>query len=242
MPETCPFPDALPVLSAGRHRDPRDGGCAMEWASLLAGERWSDHPACTHALLAQLTRSVNDLVGDRTRTALAHLVPALVGLRSDDRAWAQEIASVTVRHALRHSRPSDRRDLVVALLTLDHLLAASDGRSPSQRRPATTRLLAALPPADVAWAERFTRAMGAPRHVRGMTRRVVDVSVAAVAASPDADPALVAMLADAVGTCRALTRRPERAAVPGAAARAADGLELVAALTGAPEEGGARTS
>jgi len=28
----------------------------MEFASYLAGERWSDHPACTHPLLAVLAR------------------------------------------------------------------------------------------------------------------------------------------------------------------------------------------
>ncbi|GCD19428.1 hypothetical protein CTKZ_09900 [Cellulomonas algicola] len=216
MVDSSAFPDALPVLSAGRHRHPRDGGCAMEWASLLAGERWSDHPACTDPLLAHLTRSVNDLVGDRARTALAHLVPTLVGVRGDDATWALEVASVAVRHALRRARPADRRDLVVAVLTLDHLLAAPDARPPARRRPATTALLATVPAGDVAWAERFTRAMGAPRRVRGLARRVVEVSVATVAALPDADDALVALLEDAVDTCRALARRtaPDTTAAP----------------------------
>ncbi|QHT57271.1 hypothetical protein GXP71_15100 [Cellulomonas sp. H30R-01] len=225
MLDSSSFPDALPVLSAGRHRNPRDGGCAMEWASLLAGERWSDHPACTDPLLAHLTRSVNDLVGDRAREALAHLVPTLVGLRGDDATWALEVASVSVRHAVRQARPVDRRDLVVAVLTLDHLLAASDARPPTRRRPATTALLATVPPGDAAWAERFTRAMGAPRRVRGLTRRVVEVSVATVAAAPDADDALVAMLSDAVGTCQGLARRPGRDAAapePAAPARPAE--------------------
>ena len=30
----------------------------MEFASFLAGERWSDHPACTHPLLAGVARDV----------------------------------------------------------------------------------------------------------------------------------------------------------------------------------------
>jgi hypothetical protein len=41
-------PALVPVLSAGRHRTPRTGACFMEFASYLAGERWSDHPTCTH--------------------------------------------------------------------------------------------------------------------------------------------------------------------------------------------------
>ena len=50
------FPSVMPILSAGRHRSPRQGACFMEFASYLAGERWSDHPACTHPLLAALAR------------------------------------------------------------------------------------------------------------------------------------------------------------------------------------------
>ena len=32
----------------------------MEMASYLAGERWSDHPKCTHPLVASVARMVND--------------------------------------------------------------------------------------------------------------------------------------------------------------------------------------
>lgn len=39
-------PELLPVLSPGKHRNPRKGACFMEFASYLAGERWSDHPPC----------------------------------------------------------------------------------------------------------------------------------------------------------------------------------------------------
>ena len=51
---TSTLPDGLPILSRGRHRNPKRGACFMELASVLAGERWSDHPSCTHPLLAQL--------------------------------------------------------------------------------------------------------------------------------------------------------------------------------------------
>ncbi|GAA1225095.1 hypothetical protein GCM10009655_24890 [Rhodoglobus aureus] len=51
-------PDFMPVLSAGCHRAPRKGGCFMEFASYLAGEKWSDHPSCTHPALAVVPRDV----------------------------------------------------------------------------------------------------------------------------------------------------------------------------------------
>ena len=47
-------PDLVPILSRGKHRNPRKGACFMELASYLAGERWSDHPRCTHPLLASV--------------------------------------------------------------------------------------------------------------------------------------------------------------------------------------------
>ena len=216
MRDDSTFPDALPMLAVGRHRDPSDGGCLMEWVSLLAGERWSDHPACTHPLLAHLARSVNDRASDASRPALMRLLPLLTGARSDDRSWSLEIAAVTVRHALRRAGAQDGRELAVALLTLDRLLGPTDGRAPAERRATTTEVLATVP-AAAAWAEDFTRAMGPPRHVRGLSRGIVDVSLATVSAASDADDALVAMLTDAVLTCqdlavidRARSTRPER--------------------------------
>ena len=62
-----PVPELVPVLSWGNHRSPRQGACFMELASYLAGERWSDDPACTPPLLAALARDVNDYTSDAGR-------------------------------------------------------------------------------------------------------------------------------------------------------------------------------
>jgi hypothetical protein len=70
-------PDLFPILSPGKHRNPRTGACFMELASLLVGERWSDHPACTHPLLATLARNVNDHTSDAGRQRLAGLIPSV---------------------------------------------------------------------------------------------------------------------------------------------------------------------
>jgi hypothetical protein len=51
----------------------------MELASALAGEPWSDHPACVHPVLAAIARAVNDGTGDAGRAGLVALVPAMVG-------------------------------------------------------------------------------------------------------------------------------------------------------------------
>lgn len=81
-----PAPAHLPLLSRGAHNDPADGACLMEYVSLLAGEAFTDRPRCTHPLLAQLARLVNDISPQGARHELATLAPSLIGTgRADPR-------------------------------------------------------------------------------------------------------------------------------------------------------------
>ena len=81
---SAPAPEHLPILSRGAHNDPADGACLMEYVSLLAGERFSDRPTCTHPLLAQIARLVNDTSPDGARHELAPLAPGLIGTADGD--------------------------------------------------------------------------------------------------------------------------------------------------------------
>lgn len=81
---TAPAPEHLPILSRGAHNDPADGACLMEYVSLLAGEQFSDRPSCTHPLLAQIARLVNDTSPDGARHELAPLAPGLIGTSGAD--------------------------------------------------------------------------------------------------------------------------------------------------------------
>ena len=94
------LPELVPVLSRGKHRNPRRGACFMELASYQAGERWSDHPACTHPLLAALARDVNDYTSDAARGRLAELIPSVIGLTGDDLHIDARIALLCARTAL----------------------------------------------------------------------------------------------------------------------------------------------
>ena len=76
----------------------------MEMASFLAGERWSDHPQCTHPLLAAMAREINDRVGDRARQDLVPMIPSVVGLNADDKridAWIAREAALTASRSSR---------------------------------------------------------------------------------------------------------------------------------------------
>ena len=73
------IPNHLPTLSKGAHA-PGDGeACVMEYVSLLAGEEWSDHPTCTHPVLASMARTVNDRLSDDERHVLVPLIGRLFG-------------------------------------------------------------------------------------------------------------------------------------------------------------------
>src|SRR4051812_18163947 len=74
------IPDALPVLSRGKHQNPSRGACSLEYPALRAGEPFSDAPACVDRQLAAVLRHANDLLSDADRRRLVPLLGRAVGL------------------------------------------------------------------------------------------------------------------------------------------------------------------
>lgn len=112
--EPSAAPQHLPMLTTGRHRDPTDGACVMEYVSVLAGSRFSDHPRCTHRAVSALARAVNDrIVDDTVRGELARLAPDLIGLgRGDRRTTDRVVAScLLAAAAIRPLSPAAARRL-----------------------------------------------------------------------------------------------------------------------------------
>ena len=74
---------ALPPLSAGAHEHVGEGACVMEAVAYVAGEPWSDTPACACPVLGAFLRTWNDDLSDTDRDRLLRpLVRRLVGSRS----------------------------------------------------------------------------------------------------------------------------------------------------------------
>ena len=74
---------ALPPLSAGAHEHVDEGACFMEAVSYVAGEPWSDTPACACPVLGAFMRAWNDDLPEADRARLLRpLVLRLVGSRS----------------------------------------------------------------------------------------------------------------------------------------------------------------
>ena len=210
MPEPVVSPpEMLPLLSRGRHRNPRKGACFMEMASVLAGERWSDHPRCTHPLLGELARLVNDCTSDDHRHELAVLIPSVVGLTSDDVRMDARIALRAATTALPVAAAERQNALAVSVLTADSVLAVLDGR-PTGRLEQHSREALDAAPAAATWARSFVREAGVSssgfrRHAAPNSVRIA-VHGIAEACIHDADGLLRQLLADVIADCEALTR------------------------------------
>ncbi|WP_433509022.1 hypothetical protein ACQP2T_34265 [Nonomuraea sp. CA-143628] len=219
--------DLMPVLSRGRHRNPKRGACFMELASYLAGERWSDHPACTHPLLAALARLVNDNTSDANRARLVGLVPSIIDLNDDDLRVDARIALRCATTALPVSAAERQLALAVSVLAAEEMLARLDGvpsGQPASGRFSTVPLseesqrAMALVPHAAEQARRFSRAARITE--KGFRRyaapNAVQLSVVGIvqACIPDPDALLRDLLTGAIADCQALIRDTDTQTTP----------------------------
>jgi hypothetical protein len=201
------LPDLVPILSRGKHRSPRKGACFMEMAAYLAGERWSDHPRCTHPLLAFVARLVNDLTSDRDRQRLVELIPSVIGLTTTDPRADAHIALRCATTALPIASADRQNALAVSVLAAERTLATLEGRSPGRLSATSAEALDSAPLA-ARWASTFASALdasvdgfrrfGAPNTVR------IAVPGIAEACVRDPDLRLYQLLVAVIGDCAAL--------------------------------------
>ena len=208
MTPRVPAPESMPVLSRGKHRNPRRGACFMEMASYLAGERWSDHPACTHPLLADLARLINDSVSDQARSQLVPMIPSVIGVTSDDPRVDVAVALRASRAALPIAAMPRQHVLATAILGCERILAGFDGREAGSLSPQSREALDQVPEAEE-WARSFSGGLRvSPRAFRTRTApRILDIAVAGIAQAcvPDVEQRLIDLLAATIGDCQALT-------------------------------------
>lgn len=203
--------DFLPLLGRGKHRNPRKGACFMELASYLAGERWSDSPACTHRLLAHLARLVNDFTDDASRPHLAPLIPSVIGLQSNDPRWDHELALLAAAHALPIAAEPSQRSLAVGMLACERLYAEFEGRPVGSLTARTREAFQQVPLAE-GWARQFlsvTRTAGS----RSPAAAVIEQATRSIAFAciTDADERLRDLLVAAIDLCRDMAGRADEA-------------------------------
>ena len=204
------LPGLVPVLSRGKHRNPRRGACFMELASYLAGERWSDHPACTHPLLAALARDVNDYTSDAARGQLAGLIPSVIGLTGDDLRIDARIALVCARMALPVVAAGRQQVLAVSVLACERVLDGLDGwpRVADRGQPGRAGARSARYAvgrgfaSDLPITPKAFRQRSAPFTVHTAAEGIAQACI------PQPDEMLRDLLIAAIGECAACTARP----------------------------------
>jgi hypothetical protein len=204
-------PELMPVLSRGKHRNARKGACFMELASYLAGEPWSDHPRCTHPLVATLAREVNDHVSDASRIWLAPLIPDVIGLTTEDPRADAWIARKAALAALPVVSAEKQGVSAVALFLCERYLARYEGRTEDFLSPEVDAALDAAPSARE-WAEEYlSMSLWPPGDFRVRSApRIVHSAVWGIAGSKakDVDGILVELLRDTIISCQTWFEHP----------------------------------
>lgn len=206
-------PDFMPVLSVGRHRSPKRGACFMEYASHLAGERWSDHPSCTHPAVSALARAVNDCSSDDARGRLVPLIPSVIGLTGRDDRMRLIVSIRASSAALPVASESRQRAIAVGLAHCEVLLEGDESEVGKKLRLAIRGAFDQAPGAE-RWARAFLGTVGtAKAHLESWTvDKLVALSVVGIAEAciTDADERLYRLLALTIEDCIAdsTSRRP----------------------------------
>jgi hypothetical protein len=178
----------------------------MEFASFLAGERWSDHPACTDPVLASLARGVNDNLSDARRDEIATEIPRVIGLRGDDSVIGLVVALRSAIAALPVASMDRQRSLALGILAL-RAAAADHHLDLGQLETLADRALVDVPDA-AAWAAKYLTAQTSKARDlrRTAAEAITRIATSGIAAAciDDPDARLIRVLADAIGDVEAL--------------------------------------
>ncbi|MGH6741358.1 MAG: hypothetical protein ACREDY_20440 [Bradyrhizobium sp.] len=189
--------DQLGPLAKGAHK-PDGKACIMEAVAFVAGEPWSDHPACACPVISTFLRSWNDALPDDERDVLLRpLVPLLVNTKvkaAIENRRSLMAADWFVRvHTVAWLRLAKLDASADALAALPEITAMA--QVPSLRGP----IEAARRDADAAWAAVGAAAWDAAGAAAGPAAGAAAWDAAWAAARDAAGPAAGAAAWDAAG-------------------------------------------
>lgn len=98
-------PTGGPALARGRHRDPAEGACLMEYTALLAGEAHTDRPGSVHPVLTAIGHVTNDALADAERAELAPLAARMLGTHDPDRRLLGQLLDLCCQRGLEVALP-----------------------------------------------------------------------------------------------------------------------------------------
>ena len=216
------------TIRRGKHASPDRGACVVELASMLAGERFSDHPPTVCPVIAGFLRGYNDLMPEQDLPELYPIAARVVG--SAGPKWVRrERARRLIEWSREPAGRARRRRFYLRFETWDLIalpaVKAALRLDPERRRVEVARLIDEL--VAIGERPRDDRAVAVPaRDGRGGGGRLAEVTPAAAARS---EAERVLRLGELVELA---AERVERAAVERRAAGAAQagdrGRQLVA--------------
>jgi hypothetical protein len=152
----------------------------MEYVSVLAGERFGDHPRCVHPALAAFARAVNDRITvDGVRSRLALLVPDLITVDERDPRVGPQI-TVTCLLAAAAVRPLPRRAARRLTKASTRLRRTSGSDTWASRAWERCRWAFATPGPDARWAVLFFEDHARPQAGDEHDQKLYDVMCAVV--------------------------------------------------------------
>jgi hypothetical protein len=176
----------VPLLSHGRHENPRHGVGLLELVSVLTESGWTDRPIGVHPALAVVAETVNDLVRPQASRALVPLAPWLCTAAPARSDLTPAIVFTCANTALPYVTGRARARLLRAIESAAERLVGSG--QPSRRRAA------ALSP----------RLRGhEARHAAGVLRRAIRSVAAAFPPGRFRDQVLANLLEDCINAARA---------------------------------------
>ena len=210
------------TLKSGSHEPNDDANfCVMEAVAYVAGEPWSDHPACTCPVITAFMVSWNDSLpndDDRARLLLP-LIPALVGTRGS-KALETRRANMTADWYIRVHTPAWLRlaGLTTQAEALEAFPEITDFAKASALKPT---LDAIRKDADAARAAARDAAGDAARAAARDAAGDAAMAAARAAAGAAARAAAMDAVRAAAGAAAGDAARDVARAAAGAAARAA---------------------
>jgi hypothetical protein len=180
----------------------------MEFASWLAGERFSDHPACTHPLLATVARGVNDNLTDDGRQRIVRLISEVVGVNGDDHLVDVTITVRAATMAIPEAPFDQQKALAVGLLRCEAELDAMQDARAADLIPLIETGLAFCPQATT-WAQHFVaRPWTGGNDFARARSHIVRVAVASLAVARNSDDRLCELLEACIADARRLLDVP----------------------------------
>ena len=218
-------------LGHGSHKPPNNGlveACVMEAVAYVAGEPWSDHPACASPVITLFLIGLNDRLGDGDRQKLKPYITRLVGTNTGNPADETTRRYMLLDWVAHEALPGllRRAELPEIAEEMEALVSVTDEASAGAARDAFRSARDATWPKRQAWRAEIRRRVG--EELKKRNAAAAAVAAAAAAAAADAVAAAVAV-ADAVAVAVAAVAAAAAADAAVAAAAAAAAAAVAAA-------------